>query len=1168
MLRKDFSCLHLFGVIELFCYMFISINVIILQACNQYPLIDQVQPGGIEKSFLLGDLEDPSDDPVFWMQVTLVDVGYGAKEDGLFTATAGGDLSIIRWVIHEDVLVARLVYERIENTDGRGIGSRRVDGEIAGVFRIISHFDIRNRLTETGEELNIREENTTDRAWHLRDNIRVDWSENLHKHAYELDTLAQLGITSAVDYEALAFYEDSPDSPNTMVLEDDYLDVTQKAFAKPKTVDLSPWGGTANVPACLVSPNITGGTAPDGTCNPVELTFRLSFRRVVNSDYEAKEWDGDRALAFGAFVKERFGYDPYYGLSDDQWRRYVARHNIWEQSHFYQDLGNLKEPIVCEGPLGNRDGDQDGTADVCEEAGDGAQCDLFTAKCTLPYRERKTRPIVWYYTDGSSEFLFEATAEAVHEWDAALRMVVATARYAECVRTSSLVGAEAQDTCKSSYPVYSGQQYANQDFVALSFEVDKCRRLAVEDCALLAEEIVQKRKYDPDLIPLALEPEMAVLCHSPVRDDDHPYCDRSVKRVRAGDLRYHQINVIGAPQSSAPWGAENDARDPLTGETIASRVTIWADVTRKWTQELIDKLRFFEGDVTSSIISEATFVDRPTEQSFSSDRLLPLMNKNEYLSRAQSVRGANTSTSIFSANVDLDNFIISNYLSDVFADVTQSSNDQRISLVRQNLASNSSTDLSLSTDSFLSFTSESENISPFVVNPNITSSLQHQLDLSLARKGSCVWHQAGVTAASGDRYLLRLLKEKYPMSNLLEGDDLDLVRDYLIHRIHKMIVMHEIGHSLGLMHNFAASSDAYNYMPQYWQLRTNNGQNRVQCLDVSEDGNRCVGPRWYDPTTSFEGEQLIGGFMRSSVMDYFRSPLLFLHGLGSYDFAALRMIYGDIISVYDVAVTSEFRQAVTRRIDDFGGILGIHWTKNGVDEIHYSQLNQIFNLIDSCEDVDPQAYIPSDWDPDVFGLWNPVLDGSLVGANGYQRCQQLPVDYIFWNQLEAQVGTFECETEICRPALDLLGRVRVPYVSGSDRWADIGNLSVYRNDYGADAFEQVNYWISEEENSHIFDHYRRRKTDFSVRGAYELTLDLFSHKMKNMTKGLGLVLNIYEEISQDIGLSMGDLWSRDIGLLDDSYRHLASHAVASSLVFESFYKDVYSTRNRSSSIRY
>ena len=38
------------------------------------------------------------------------------------------------------------------------------------------------------------------------------------------------------------------------------------------------------------------------------------------------------------------------------------------------------------------------------------------------------------------------------------------------------------------------------------------------------------------------------------------------------------------------------------------------------------------------------------------------------------------------------------------------------------------------------------------------------------------------------------------------------------------VLAHEMGHSVGLRHNFVSSAAPLFYRPQYWQLRTNNGK--------------------------------------------------------------------------------------------------------------------------------------------------------------------------------------------------------------------------------------------------------------------------------------------------------------------------------------------------------
>src|SRR6185436_4320347 len=77
--------------------------------------INRVQADALAKSFFVGaDLKSSDDDPEFYTRSTVVDVGYGAMQDGLFNSSwAQADLSRIKWVIQENLLIARLTYERI-----------------------------------------------------------------------------------------------------------------------------------------------------------------------------------------------------------------------------------------------------------------------------------------------------------------------------------------------------------------------------------------------------------------------------------------------------------------------------------------------------------------------------------------------------------------------------------------------------------------------------------------------------------------------------------------------------------------------------------------------------------------------------------------------------------------------------------------------------------------------------------------------------------------------------------------------------------------------------------------------------------------------------------------------------------------------------------------------
>ena len=377
---------------------------LILGCAEERAPIDRVQPYALDKSFFVGEsYTDTSDDPEFWTQATLIDVGYGASQDGLFTSTYAQPMSRIKWQITEDLLIGRISYERIDNSDGKGLGGPVQDGVIAVAFRILSHFDIERVYNPTtGERLNIVQENVFDRPWFERTHMRVDWSRNLNVDSYDFDTLSLLGIYGGIRYEPLSYDVTDPHHPNAPVFdfEANYFDITTKAFAAPQALDLSRLGwGINSFPACFLPPDFAGGTAPVGNCNPVELTIRHSFRRVVDTDYEPKDWDGYRFKAYGAFTVERRGYTRNYRMTDDRWYRFISRYNLWHRSHYYDDEDTMTGDIACytpdttqPGQDPNRDEDGNGTADECEAVGDGSQCDTFRQQCTLPYRRRSVRP--------------------------------------------------------------------------------------------------------------------------------------------------------------------------------------------------------------------------------------------------------------------------------------------------------------------------------------------------------------------------------------------------------------------------------------------------------------------------------------------------------------------------------------------------------------------------------------------------------------------------------------------------------------------------------------------------------------------------------------------------------------------------------------------------------
>jgi len=101
----------------------------------------------------------------------------------------------------------------------------------------------------------------------------------------------------------------------------------------------------------------------------------------------------------------------------------------------------------------------------------------------------------------------------------------------------------------------------------------------------------------------------------------------------------------------------------------------------------------------------------------------------------------------------------------------------------------------------------------------------------------------------------------------------------------------------------------------------------------------------------------------------------------------------------------------------------------------------------------------------------------------------------------------------------------VPYGFATDRWADLGNLSVYRHDNGADAYEIFDFLITQQEVGHIFDNYRRGRQDFSVRAAADRSLSRYNEKIRDGAKGLSLMKNYVEELALDNNLAAEGYWT-------------------------------------------
>ena len=938
--------------------------------------LSHLQPNALPKSFFVGEkLDVPDDDPEFRVKSFTIDssVGQSSYSIGEFTA-----VDRIRWEITETMLIARRAYQEVEGADNRGVPKsqwgRKVgdktfvktpNGTIVAAYKIESHFDVRRGYNpSTGEENNVLEENTTDRPWYQRASMRVDWSQNLV--ASTNDSIRYFGMAEATPVSYAVTDPTSEDAPH-IELDAGYFDVTNKFTVAPEQVDFS-WG---SLPECVLVGFVTGSASYD--CNPQEATVRMSFARIDSDkeDFESFEdtfawqdvvgnWGGSGDGANPWLGAPRQKWDPGYGNTDAQTRRLKAIHEIWEKSH---------QVATC---ADNADVDRNGTADACENgttgyAGhSGSQCDLEVNRCTIPVRDREVKTIGYFFNkeapdalqddvDATGNFVKRGTLEDLtYSWNQLLQVSVAYRREVECRRTKD----GDRNGCHAEYFESDKSPNAKEMVSFGGWLIDKVR----------AQDVDQGKP-------------VLTACHNPVRSYDPTSCGEKGSVARFGDIRKNFL-VYWPFESRAQYGGVGaNPPDPLTGQTFGATATIMGRSATYAAAQQRDILQLAMGD-----LSIEDLIEGAPAQKFAS-------NLRNGQTEPAGVIKARSSEEIATriANVKLPELPPEKNRTTLMG----TSRAQRAidETVRKSTRGRDSAAFSASIAQFDTAMSklrgtpfESQladnqwmanalGVSPTAGPPNATLSdlgsplrgfdparideMRQWYEENLARKGACF--QDSTLASAGSIYQPQLagyFKAKYgSLDAKTRGEK---IYDDLWKNSVKGIGLHELGHSLGLRHNFASSWDAVNYTPQYWQLRTAEGRATAACKGPrSGDDDSCMGPRYVDPMTAdeqglgSESRPGLGYYANTSTMEYQIERFGETIGLGTYDLHAMESLYGRVLEAFDDSVV---------RADDQIGFAPRSYTQLQEKDLlvngnkftaHYTTTARLANVFDPARDCRP-----------------------------------------------------------------------------------------------------------------------------------------------------------------------------------------------------------------------
>jgi hypothetical protein len=1004
------------------------------------PAINQVQPGAIEKSVFAGE---------WYFQQTVVDTPYSA---GFTFVGEQGRLERIRWEIQENFLLARRTYQWIAGAEPAGIGGEQVEeGAVVAAYRIQSHFDIRRQYNPvTGEELNVISENASDRPWYERQFMRVDWSQNL---ANATDVFAIARILDGIQMDPVQYSPTDPSDPNAPRFERNetgevnYLDVTNRMFVTPQSVFIEGFG---SIPSCF----LIGSSHLD--CAAAEIGLRNSFLRAddASRDYQPMEYTGDRMERFGYFITERAGYDDHYGVVEGARYRFANRHNLWQQSHRRNADGSY---MTCT----TNDQCADGRGSVCDMAFAYAHRTTdaeghYQGVCTIPYRDRATRPIV-YHTPNLPADLFQDAADFGASYADAFGDTVDSLRENECLANG---GDEA--SC-----------------------------------------VAERDRPDSD--------NMYVVCHSPVSDADPAECGERGMVVRPGDLRHSIIGYVSDAHLSSPLGYGPSSADPITGEIIMANAFVYGAAMETLGSYARDIIRLLDGDVTATQISDGATVqewlDRMDAQSSVSpsgreadahtiqvdghnlDRIADAMDFS-YTRTATPPRARpqNLGEAVEAVEASRRRLWDSGALGDGtsgygrLAQLRGTDIERQMVEVAPDMLMAAGVDPHVFQDGALT--------DDLVASASIIQGLNVNRQRVLQRyRDQLNAHHCILDAGFADEGLTGLANEirrqadgdgiiefygvEYPLNGEDGRLDWELVRSAIRHPIFHAVTAHEVGHTIGLRHNFSGSYDALNYLPRYWELRAADGTMR---------------PRAWDPLTQAEMDGRILEAQYSTVMDYgVNFVVTDSEGLGHYDYAAIKMGYGDLVEVF----TNAAQDAEV-----------VNWTE-------IQLLGWPIPLrLSSFTGGTPSSYVYTDW-PTVLG-----------GIENIQRRADVP-----YTSLRPDV--FLASQGLRDPLRDARNRPVVPYMFCSDEQADL-NPDCLRYDQGADAYETMQSVIDSYWNYYVFANFRRQRLGYNAEATFTRTRDRYFEKLQRANQ----IYALYRPIFTDIfGVADDDpFWTAEDGM--------------------------------------
>jgi hypothetical protein len=888
-------------------------------------------------------------------------------------------------------------------------------GAPLAIFPIQGHIDVIWEYNpSTGEKTNVLTENSSDRFWYERDYMRVNWAETQIKNF-------SMTLASVLDEVAITVYEGdaAPEGENYRMFRDDsdspnYFDYVAKYIFTAPTMALEGWG---DVPICLFYPWYVGGIYE---CTSEQIKIRSAFLKVDQND-TYRPWDYDDHLLgkFGYFRTERANFDDRYDVTYGGVSNYIDRYDLWK-THVYKADGSEDFAAMEPAPIVyylSKDFPREYVPEAIAIGKAWSKPFEDTVNFLKPGAAGADKPMFVVCENNNTEAQVAADAgQPVAETNAALCRDMDYAKLAGDLRYSFIVAIERPMSAgllgygPPSPDPLTGKIISGNAHIYIAPMTRQANSAAdlieyvvgAKDYSSVAEGLDKAETFYADMIGVNANPppkDVAAarqLIAGSIKPQTRAQLLANGMKPQDSDWVSMRMGLISSnPQLEAslilPW-FRSLFRDPTVGttETLtgerAEEMSLknWANY--KGFERQMDRIRFYAKNFM-------------TREEFMDGAIMDVVKQwegryNEGIcSAVENAIADGTELSFDMAEFDM--------VKDACTAAEEGAVRQREDYPILSNVKPYNAGVAMAGDTCLKVEQGDVN-GYYWVNTCTVEKLGRQLSARILEAEQ--WSSYAYWPPAAWYYSVKEPKmaatQKF-MKDQFEALRKEVIAD-IMSREFDSLTIHELGHTLGLRHNFEATTDAMNFPKEYWALKL-----------PAEAG---VPVDIFGAEKTYQREGGMRGLQYSSIMDYGAKFNSLWHGLGLYDHAAIKFGYGGIMEVFTEAPDLSTYQDYLAEPENTGTPWQVPAVRQDESKIaalfktvHYTKIPEVFGGVDK---VYARKDLP--WTDVVGNLCSS--DADCVTDGGCEGC----------TVCRAQLGKSYCGAP---------DKVEVPYRFCSDEYA-------------------------------------------------------------------------------------------------------------------------------------